>query len=192
MPRSAKQFGEMRETARKKILEAGMSLFAEQGYHSTSISMIANKAGISKGLIYNYFSGKEELLKSIIFTGVKTLTTGFDPNRDGVLTHEELLHFLRESFRLVRSHPAYWKLYFLMMYQVPALDMFSRELSDVIHRYIKMVEAYFRENGYDNPGLEARFLTSLLDGICMGFLFQTESYPLDDMEEKIINMYTKK
>ena len=123
-----------------------MSLFAEQGYHATSISMIAKKAGVSKGLMYNYFSSKEQLLKSIVFSGVESLTTGFDQNRDGVLTHEELIYFLRESFRLVRSHPSYWKLYFLMIYQPPALDIFSKELSAVVNRYNKMIVGYFRNN----------------------------------------------
>lgn len=191
MPRTKQQFGDMRESARRKIMDAAMALFAEQGYQSTSISMIAARAGISKGLMYNYFKSKEELLRSIVFTGVESITTGFDPNRDGILTHDELIHFIRESFRLVKSHPSYWKLYFLMMYQAPALDLFSRELSEVTHRYMGMIEVYFRKNNYENPELEARFFSSLLDGVCINFLFQGEGFPVEEMEMRIIKMYSK-
>ena len=34
----------------------------KQGYYATPISDIAKQAGISKGLLYNYYRGKEELL----------------------------------------------------------------------------------------------------------------------------------
>lgn len=43
-----------------------MELFMKQGYYATSISDIAKKAGISKGLLYNYYKGKEELLSEMV------------------------------------------------------------------------------------------------------------------------------
>lgn len=45
-----------------KIIEKGLSLFAEKGYHSTTIQEIADKAGISKGSFYVYFSSKEDFM----------------------------------------------------------------------------------------------------------------------------------
>jgi AcrR family transcriptional regulator len=56
----------MRQTSKQKILEAALELFAYDGYHTTSISKVARKANVSKGLIYNYFESKEELLKSML------------------------------------------------------------------------------------------------------------------------------
>ncbi|MGM7721356.1 TetR/AcrR family transcriptional regulator [uncultured Metabacillus sp.] len=46
----------------KKIIEAGMSLFAKKGYSSTSIQEIVDACGISKGSFYLYFKSKEALL----------------------------------------------------------------------------------------------------------------------------------
>ena len=65
-PRTKEQFAEMREQKSQLISEKALELFAEHGYEATSISMIAKEAGVSKGLIYNYFSSKEEILKEII------------------------------------------------------------------------------------------------------------------------------
>ncbi|MEZ4988112.1 MAG: helix-turn-helix domain-containing protein [Saprospiraceae bacterium] len=45
-------------------------MFAVFGYRGTTVSQIAAKAGISKGLLYNYFSGKEELLHEIIRSSI--------------------------------------------------------------------------------------------------------------------------
>ena len=48
--------------SRQKIINAALFLFAKYGYEKTTIRMIAQKAGVSLGLMYNYFDGKDELL----------------------------------------------------------------------------------------------------------------------------------
>jgi len=49
---------------RKQILEAALVLFLEKGINGTTMQDIADKAGISKGLIYRYFSSKNEILEA--------------------------------------------------------------------------------------------------------------------------------
>ncbi|MDR1542801.1 MAG: TetR/AcrR family transcriptional regulator, partial [Prevotellaceae bacterium] len=65
MPRTQVQYEKIRNEKRQLIKQTALSLFAENGYETTSISEIAKKAGISKGLMYNYFTSKEELLQII-------------------------------------------------------------------------------------------------------------------------------
>jgi len=48
------------------ILTHAVALFAEKGYHLTTIQDIADAAGIAKGGIYFYFKSKEELLLSVV------------------------------------------------------------------------------------------------------------------------------
>ena len=64
-PRTSEQFEDIRESKRRRIMDAAIDCFATTGYHAVSISDLAKHAGISKGLMYNYFSSKDELLKSI-------------------------------------------------------------------------------------------------------------------------------
>ena len=89
-PRTEEQFEEIRESRKMEIMNNALELFANYGYHTTSISNISEKAGISKGLLYNYFSSKEELLKSIIDEGIKQISSPIHPNKAGILTDEEL------------------------------------------------------------------------------------------------------
>lgn len=49
------------QKGKDKILQAALALFAEKGFHTTSVSQIAEAAGVSKGLTYNYFESKEKL-----------------------------------------------------------------------------------------------------------------------------------
>lgn len=60
-----------RPTTRDKILTAATTLFARQGYNHTTIGQIAKKAKVSEASIYEYFSGKEELLLQIPVRGIR-------------------------------------------------------------------------------------------------------------------------
>lgn len=51
---------------RQQIFAAALACFERHGYHQTSISNIAEAAGISPGLIYQYFADKKDLLFQVI------------------------------------------------------------------------------------------------------------------------------
>jgi len=54
------------ERTRQTIEDAALKLFLERGYHATSMRLIAERAGLALGGIYNYFSNKEEIFSGII------------------------------------------------------------------------------------------------------------------------------
>ncbi len=188
-PRTQEKFLKIREVTRQKIMDSALELFANEGYHPTSISDIARKAGVSKGLMYNYFESKEVLLKEIIFSGINFLADSFDPNRDGILTHEELIHFIRQSFKLVREHTTYWKLYFMVMYQPHVITLFEEELQQTLSYYLTMIEQFFIRQNASDPLTEARFFGSLMDGVFMNYVLDPQNFPLDTIEEKIVKLY---
>jgi AcrR family transcriptional regulator len=51
---------------REDILKASLHLFAEKGFHGTSMRDIARAADITEGLIYHYFASKRDLFRAII------------------------------------------------------------------------------------------------------------------------------
>ena len=50
---------------RRLILDAAVRVFARRGYHTSRVSDIAEEAGIAHGLLYHYFSSKEEVLATV-------------------------------------------------------------------------------------------------------------------------------
>ncbi|MEV6772288.1 TetR/AcrR family transcriptional regulator [Nocardia sp. NPDC051030] len=60
-PASEASPGETRE----RIMRAGMELFAEKGFHATSVGEIGERAGIQRGALYYHIKSKEELLFQI-------------------------------------------------------------------------------------------------------------------------------
>ncbi len=58
---------------RELILEAALDAFADTGYHQTSLEEVARRAGVSKALIYDHFSSKQELYRELLETYVHEL-----------------------------------------------------------------------------------------------------------------------
>ncbi|MEA3118722.1 MAG: TetR/AcrR family transcriptional regulator, transcriptional repressor for nem operon [Paraburkholderia sp.] len=54
------------EDFHEKLLEAGVPLFAEKGYHGTGVKDIVERAGVPKGSFYNYFESKEAFGAAIL------------------------------------------------------------------------------------------------------------------------------
>ena len=54
-----------RETVRK-LLDAGMAEFKERGIHSARVDDMVQRAGVSHGTFYLYFSNKEDLFKALL------------------------------------------------------------------------------------------------------------------------------
>ncbi|NBC82560.1 MAG: TetR family transcriptional regulator [Bacteroidetes bacterium] len=188
-PRTEQQYEEIREEKKKLIMDTALQLFANEGYHNTSIDQIARTAGISKGLIYNYFTSKEQLLQSLIFSGFDEFAQFFDPNRDGVIEKEELHYLLREMFKLLKEKMSVWKLYFGIMLQPQVMKMVEKEVYQYALPYLKLLVDYFKKEGKENPYLEARFLSAVGDGIGMHYITDPDNFPLEECVEKLIALY---
>jgi TetR/AcrR family fatty acid metabolism transcriptional regulator len=50
---------------RRLILDAAVRVFARQGFHTCRVSDIADQAGVAYGLVYHYFSSKEQILDTL-------------------------------------------------------------------------------------------------------------------------------
>jgi TetR/AcrR family transcriptional regulator len=58
---------ERRKEARPgELLAAALELFVEKGYAATRVEEVAQRAGVSKGTLFLYFSSKEELFKAVV------------------------------------------------------------------------------------------------------------------------------
>lgn len=79
-----------------QIISAAIQLFSENGYYRTTVQDIAERAGISAGLIYQYVQDKETLLLLSILTVLDAYATELPLAVRGV---EDPLERCREAFR---------------------------------------------------------------------------------------------
>ena len=52
-------------STKEKILDAALTLFAENGYDGTSVEQIANIVGIKAPSLYKHYKGKEDILNAL-------------------------------------------------------------------------------------------------------------------------------
>jgi AcrR family transcriptional regulator len=53
------------EQTRSAIIQAAHDLFIQQGFHGTSMRQIARRAGVALGSMYNHFTSKEEVFRTV-------------------------------------------------------------------------------------------------------------------------------
>ncbi|MBZ0216351.1 MAG: TetR/AcrR family transcriptional regulator [Fimbriimonadaceae bacterium] len=83
---------------RSQIVQAAVKLFSEQGYYRTTVQQITRKAGVSTGLIYQYFGDKEDILFLSLKLVLETYERDIPPKLEG------LEHPLERLFAALRAY----------------------------------------------------------------------------------------
>lgn len=70
------------EERRAQLLQLGVSLFGQRPYDEISVDELAERAGISKGLLYHYFPSKRELYVACVRSAVEDMLAACEPAAD--------------------------------------------------------------------------------------------------------------
>jgi AcrR family transcriptional regulator len=197
-PRTQAQFEEMRESRKHQIMEAALELFASEGYSHCSISQLANHAGISKGLLYNYFESKEALLIEIIEEGMQDIMAMIDPNMDGTLEPHEVEGFIRNTFSSIRENLQFWVLFINVVLQPPVKEFLEgKPFSGIMERFGPKLLDYFEKMGFEDPMLEMITFSAMIEGygVLLVYIFPNDELPFETIkkfEERMVDMFTRK
>lgn len=181
MPRTPEQFQAMQEESRTVILQAALELFAMNGFTDTSISMIAKRAGVSQGLMYNYFSGKDELLKEIFEQGWRDVQRSFIVEVPKGEKKPSLYDFIENACRLTLQHKDFWRLVNSLRGQAATMERLKEDIDRFEHMILLQLETFCRASYSENPAAEAQLLFALIDGICIHLLRNPEAYPIEEV-----------
>tara|TARA_S200000501_G_scaffold73454_1_gene65364 strand:- start:5136 stop:5711 length:576 start_codon:yes stop_codon:yes gene_type:complete len=189
-PKTKDQFEQIRKESKAKILDAALKLFGTQGYQNTSISEIMKLAGVSKGLMYHYFSNKEELIKQLLLDVFKeTEKLLFVASK--ATSSEAFENMLRVFFKSLRDDFEKLTLWLNLGMQLDKFD-FARDLCNTkMNESIVFIEKLLVELKWPDPTGEAKILVALLDGISIQYLWFKQDYPLDELEKVLLNKYCK-
>lgn len=65
-----------RSARKAQLLEVALDVFVEQGYHAASMDEIAERAGVSKPVLYQHFPGKLDLYLALLESSSHTVVAG--------------------------------------------------------------------------------------------------------------------
>jgi AcrR family transcriptional regulator len=170
-----------------QIREVALRLFAENGFDKTTIRMIAREVPMAIGLLYNYYSSKEDLLRDIFRNWQQELKAPLQPEADGRQPNE-VETYIRQTTRLVKANRPFWKLIYGIRMQSAIIQQLEAEMKTEQEGLQRQIEAYLVNAGIPFPGLEAKLLFATLDGLIHHFLLQ-DNFPLDDLSNLLILKY---
>ncbi|MBK9338613.1 MAG: TetR/AcrR family transcriptional regulator [Lewinellaceae bacterium] len=176
-------------TNKENILQTALRLFAENGFDRTPTSQIAREAGVSEGLIFRHYGNKAGLLGAIIQRGSEQVEVSMQPYRRGADPLEAIVQHIRESFRLLRENTPFWRLVHALRHQASVQQNAENQLDAFKQSVVIQLAMPFRLLGARQPVEEALLLFALIDGITAQYVQIPEAYPLEVMEEFIINKY---
>lgn len=94
------------------VIDAAAQLFAEQGYHATSMADLAEATDLTAGGLYHYFAGKDALLAMVVRQLIEPLTAEATRIAAGSEPAEERLRAVVHAWvRHVETHPHHMKVF---------------------------------------------------------------------------------
>ncbi len=191
-PLSKEQFEAKREQSKEVILFSALTLFSEKGYYNTSISDIAKYAKISKGLMYNYFKSKEELLETILSHSLEHISELNKPALKINDPYKRMEFVIRTAFKELVKDRKIYKMFISLSLQVEYEKEANIILAKFWNFHFNNAISIFKEMGYENYKNEAYKFGASMDGIMLHYLWFGENiYPLKEMVKNIINQYSK-
>jgi AcrR family transcriptional regulator len=151
---------------REQLLDIGRTLFAAKGFDGTSVEEIADKANVSKPVVYEHFGGKEGLYAVVVDREVSRLldrvTASLVGNHPRELLEQAagaLLEYVErdtDGFRiLVRDSPV-----------ASSSGTFASMLSDVATQVEHVLAGEFKTRGYD-PKLAGLYSQALVGMVAL-------------------------
>jgi len=188
-PRSPEQFAEIRGERRQQILEAALQVFAEDSYHGSSIASVAKRANISKGLIYNYFQSKEEILMTLVTDLFDEAISLMGLDMETPLTKEKFTELIGKSLDVVVQNPKRWKLYMSLSFQPDVTPMLMEQMLPRIQPFMIQMNNYFMERGHEDPITMMRYYSAVMDGVQMHILMDQQNFPVEKVKQMLVEQF---
>ena len=175
---------------KEKIIKAGFELICENGYYNTDTSKIAKKAGVSTGIIYQYFKDKRDIFingleryADSIFFPMFDLPTKFNIN--------ELPKLIKYAIKKnVENH----KLSQIAHEEITSMTHSDKEIAYYFYkRELEMTTAItniLKDNSFDKDNLNERvhIVIGMIDNLCHEITYHKhKELNYDEMTNIVVN-----
>lgn len=154
---------------KQNIIKYGFELICEKGYHNTNTAEIAKAAGVSTGIIYQYFNDKRDIFlqgieqysKSLLFP-ITEISLKNSKNFD---LETELNNVIKTSVKNHKiSEAAHEEIYALQHSDPEVAEIFFKQEIEATHRLIEVLESHNIKT--DNINEKAHLIVSMIDSLC--------------------------
>lgn len=177
--------------SRKIIIKTAMELISSQGVEKTSLARIADKAGISKGTLYYYYSTKNDLIFDIADVHMDKITgdvfSKIEEPGAGV-SWEVLLTLLFDS--LLSSKTRSRLHLYLIREAIAGNDGLKKRFQNTYSLWFAMVDEAFEKMSRTDTeiAIKAKFLVAVIDGFIIQTLVSVEKADTRDIVAQMLKI----
>lgn len=176
---------------KEKIIEAGFELICNDGYYKTNTSKIAKKAGVSTGIVYQYFKDKKDILLSgldkyaddIFYPMLNMSNIKFDKNNFANIMKDMIAKYIG-NHKL--SKTAHEEITAMTHSDKDIAYFFYKREMDMTHKSVSALT----ENGFNiaNMNEKVHIVIGLIDNLCHEIVYHKhEELDYDIMTNVVIN-----
>ena len=176
----------MRAPARRsQLLDVTAQLAVERGFHGVSVEAVAQRAGVTRAVIYQHFADLQALLETVVdreMSSAQAQVVHTTPTDLGAGPATDLLlQNLAAFLTAVREHPMTWRLVLMPPEGAPAVlrDRIARGRGAVLGQLTRAVRLGLRAEKLGDAELTARLLSAIADEYARLVLTDPERYPPD-------------
>ena len=170
VPQSVSASDSRREALIGRILEAALELFAERGYHGTSVPSVMDRAGVGGGSLYRLFESKEVLVNAVFREAKgrleRALRDGVDARLPPRVLFDELWARLTA---FARAEPLRFR-FLELQDHAPYLDGESRQLELAVLAPMLLACMDFQRRGVFRSDVEAPTVMAFVWGAFVGLV----------------------
>lgn len=174
-----------------RIIEAGFELICTDGYYNTNTSKIAKRAGVSTGIVYQYFKDKKDILMS-----------GLERYADDIF--HPMLHISNINFKkndisslmkiMIKKFISNHKLSAIAHEEIVSMAHSDKDIANFFYeREIEMtkkISSSLTESGFkiDNIDEKVHIIMGLVDNLCHEIVYHKhKEIDYDVMTDIVIN-----
>jgi AcrR family transcriptional regulator len=150
-----------KETIRKRIVTAALTLFQTKGFDATTTKAIARKAGIAEGTVFNYFRTKEDIALHFFEQEVDQAIASVreNPRLRKAPLEEKLFALVHSQLEFLAPYEKFIGAAFIhALKPTSPLGIFSHRAQELRHRYVGFVQELLDESLTKNQHSPLTFL----------------------------------
>jgi AcrR family transcriptional regulator len=175
-------------SARDRLLDVALELFATRGYQAIGLRDLAGQLGLHAGSLYNHIENKQSLLFELIEGAVSDLLAGTKRRMRGARTHRDRLQRFVHAFvvfNLTEKH----RLLLVIREFVNLSDEQQQEINQLKSSYASLLKAIVCAECGETGGISDR--TGLITEAVIGMLYgQSLWQSIDVPEQKLTDALT--
>lgn len=180
------------EFRRNLVLDIAEALFAEKGFHGTTVADIAEAAELAKGSLYQLFESKEELISAIIRRKIDGIHSEINKAFTSECSPSEKIHKIIEIKLLsIWENRKFARIFFHELrgfhwcIETPLIELYQSEIGHMLDQ-IEHIFKEGQEKGEFRTDMSASTMVYALGGLSNGIVFQWLKNPESiDAEEAI-------